>query len=53
MSLDNFWLQLLATAYQLWSDIRSQAKAAGITDAQLDAITTDYDRRIAERERDV
>jgi predicted nucleic acid-binding protein len=43
-------LFFVAKAYEFYLDVRARAKAAGITDEQLAAITADYDARIARRD---
>lgn len=43
-------LVLAGKAFEMWAEARAAAKAAGITDEQLDALALDYDARIARRE---
>ncbi len=45
-------LGIVTTAYKLYADLRAQAKAAGVSDEELAAVTADYDARIAERKLD-
>jgi hypothetical protein len=44
------WISLVGQAYAMFQTIRANAQAAGISDADLEAITADYDARIARRE---
>lgn len=44
------WLALAEQGFELYQKIRGQAKAAGVTDEQLDAMELDYDTRRAARE---
>lgn len=46
-------LLLLGRAYELYVTLRHSASASGITDADLAAVTADYDRRIAAREAEI
>lgn len=43
-------LVLVGKAFEIYAELRAQAKASGVTDAELDAITADYNARIAARE---
>jgi hypothetical protein len=45
-------LSLVGQAYALYQTVRANAQAAGISDAELAAVTADYDARIARREVD-
>jgi hypothetical protein len=44
------WIALAEQGFELFMKIRNSAKSAGVTDAELDAITLDYDQRIARRQ---
>ena len=44
------WIALAEQGFELFMRIRNAAKAGGVTDEQLDAITLDYDQRIARRQ---
>jgi len=44
------WIALAEQGFELFMKIRNSAKSAGVTDEQLDAITLDYDQRIARRQ---
>jgi hypothetical protein len=46
------WIALAEQGFELFMKIRNSAKSAGVTDEQLDAITLDYDQRIARRQAD-
>ena len=43
-------ISLLEQAFGLYLRLREAAKASGISDEELDAITADYEARIAARE---
>jgi len=47
------WIALAEQGFELFMRIKNAAKAAGVSDADLDAITLDYDQRIARRQADV
>jgi hypothetical protein len=44
------WIALAEQGFELFMRIRNAAKEAGVTDEELDAITLDYDQRIARRQ---
>jgi len=47
------WIALAEQGFELFMKIRNSARSAGVTDEELDAITLDYDQRIARRQADV
>jgi hypothetical protein len=46
-------LGLVGQAFALYAQIRANAKAAGISDEQLDAVTADYKRREDRRDGEI
>lgn len=46
-------LSLVGQAYALYQTVRANAQAAGISDAELAAVTADYDARIARRDAEI
>lgn len=45
-------LSLVGQSFSIYSELRAQAKAGGITDEQLDAVEADYRRRIDRRDNE-
>lgn len=46
-------LALLGPVFEVYIRLRNSLKAAGATDEQLDAVTADYDARIARRDGEI